>query len=112
MICGTYHAIYLNKCIFDPGKVFGVRANYIIAEVEFHEGEDLEEELEAQREQDKLEQEVRRALDQQHSMFMLFKSTFLSLFFNMIICFCKGGGWELHIRKLLHFCSLDRRRRN
>lgn len=38
--------------------MFGLRANYIIAEVEFHEGEDLEEEMEAQREQEKLEQEV------------------------------------------------------
>jgi len=47
--------------LLSPGKVFGLQANYVIAEVEFHEGEDpvdIEEEreqAEAQKEKEVME---------------------------------------------------------
>lgn len=37
------------------GKIFGIHANYIIAEVEFFEGEDPEEQLDGENQQDKEE---------------------------------------------------------
>ena len=46
-MCGNILYIF-----FLSGKVFGIKANYIIAEVEFHEGEDLgEEDMDGQGEQ-------------------------------------------------------------
>lgn len=41
------------------GKIFGIHANYIIAEVEFFEGEDPEEQLDGENQQDKEENEAK-----------------------------------------------------
>lgn len=41
--------------VFFPGKIFGIHANYIIAEVEFFEGEDPEEPLDDERQQEQQE---------------------------------------------------------
>ena len=47
----------LQNCIYFclPGKIFGIHANYIIAEVEFFEGEDPEELLHDDQQQEQSE---------------------------------------------------------
>ena len=44
-----------NTVFFLSGKIFGIHANYIIAEVEFFEGEDPEEALDDEKQQEQQE---------------------------------------------------------